>query len=38
MPPALKEFEHIFTKLVEDIVEEVSLPPSALEWFSKVCA
>jgi hypothetical protein len=38
MTVSLKEFEQVFSKLVEDIVEEISLPPSTLEWFSKVCA
>jgi hypothetical protein len=38
MTVSLKEFEQVFSKLVEDIVEEISLPPSTLEWFSKVRA
>ncbi|MCJ1319470.1 Farnesyl pyrophosphate synthetase [Xylographa vitiligo] len=35
MPASLEEFEGVFNKLVEDIVQECALPSRTLEWFRK---
>lgn len=37
MPARLEEFEDVFNKLAEDVVQECALPCRTLEWFQKVC-